>query len=512
MIVRPNDKRENIMLFNSVQFLLFFPVVSLIYFAIPHKIKWIWLLLASYYFYMCWNPKYALLMFTSTFITWLSGIAIGKCIEKESVYPPKKIKMLKNITVAVSFISNLSILFFFKYFDFAIDNINHVLSSLNLQLLNPSFDVILPVGISFYTFQALGYTMDVYREELPPEKNLFRYMLFVSFFPQLVAGPIERSTNLLHQLKEKHKFNLDNVKNGLLLMFWGYFQKLVIADRAAIAVNSVYNNYTEFGGVEIAIATVLFALQIYCDFSSYTDIARGAAQVMGFKLMDNFQQPYFSRSIAEFWRKWHISLSGWFKDYLYIPLGGNKKGKIRKYFNIMIVFLTSGLWHGASWNFVIWGALHGAYQIAGDATKTLRERICSVLSIKRTSHAHHFFQRVVTFILVCFGWIFFRANSMDDAVNMIKTLFTNWNPWILTDGSLFAIGLDGYQIFVVLASVLVLFSVSCVHYYGRNLRSAIMGTNIFARWTIIFVMIFAILIFGIYGPGYDESQFIYFQF
>ncbi len=497
------------MLFNSIQFLLFFPLVCLVYFVIPQKIKWIWLLLASYYFYMCWNPKYALLMFASTLITWLSGFFIDRF---NRVQPPKKSQALKKLTVAVSFSANLTILFFFKYFDFAVDNINHLLSALNIQLINPSFDVILPVGISFYTFQALSYTMDVYREEIPPEKNLFRYMLFVSFFPQLVAGPIERSKNLIHQLREKHSFSISNMKNGLLLMLWGYFQKLVIADRAAIAVNNVYNNYQNFGSVELILATLLFALQIYCDFSSYTDIARGAAQVMGFKLMDNFQQPYFSRSIAEFWRKWHISLSGWFKDYLYIPLGGNKKGKVRKYINIMIVFLTSGLWHGASWHYVIWGALHGAYQVIGGITLPIRQKICAVLSIDRNTHAHKIVQRIITFALVSFGWIFFRANTMSDAIGITKTIFTVQNPWVLTDGSVFAMGLDAKQLLVIAAAAIVLFSVSSMHYLGKNMRGMILGTNIFIRWSIVFIMLFTVLIFGIYGPGYSESQFIYFQF
>ncbi len=497
------------MLFNSQQFLLFFPLVCIVYFAVPHKIKWIWLLIASYYFYMCWNPKYALLMFASTLITWLSGIFIGRF---DKLQNEKTAKTAKKLTVAVSFISNLAILFFFKYFDFAAENVNHILRAFNFEIISPSFDVILPAGISFYTFQALGYTADVYRGEIAAEKNLFRYMLFVSFFPQLVAGPIERSKNLIHQLREKHRFSVQQMKSGLLLMLWGYFQKLVIADRAAIAVNTVYNNHTDFGGAEIAFTTILFALQIYCDFSSYTDIARGAAQVMGFRLMDNFKQPYFSRSIAEFWRRWHISLSGWFKDYLYIPLGGNRKGRLRKYFNIITVFFVSGLWHGASWHYVAWGLLHGAYQVIGDILLPLRLKLCSLFAIDRESYAHRFAQQVITFVLVCFGWIFFRANNMSDAVEIIRSIFTEWNPWVITDGTIVNIGLGMSQLFVLLIAATILFAVSCAHYRGKSLRPMILGSNIFVRWTVAFVMIFTILIFGIYGPGYDESQFIYFQF
>ena len=488
------------MLFNSIEFLIFFPIVCLIHFILPKKTRWVWLLFASYYFYMCWNPRYALLIFASTLITWLSGIFIAK-YEKH-----------KKLSVAFSFILNLGILFFFKYWNFAFENINHILSHFGFGIMPHGFDVILPVGISFYTFQALSYTMDVYRKEVAPEKNLFRYMLFVSFFPQLVAGPIERSKNLLSQLNTPHSFNGESAKRGLLLMLWGFFQKLVIADRLAIAVNTVYNNPTGSGGVEIAVATIFFALQIYCDFSSYTDIARGAAEVLGIKLCDNFRQPYFAVSIADFWRRWHISLSGWLKDYLYIPLGGSRRGRIRKYLNIMIVFLSSGLWHGANWHFVFWGALHGVYQIIGDITLPAREKICSLLSIDRSSFHHKAIRRAITFCLVCIGWIFFRADSISDALYMTRSLFLRPNPWILTDGGIFSLGLDVYQLSVAAAAVSILFFVSCAHIYQRSVRSMLLGTNIFFRYTVIFLLLFTVLIFGIYGPGYSESQFIYFQF
>lgn len=346
------------MLFNSYQFLIFFPVVTLIYFLIPHKIRYIWLLIASYFFYMCWNTKYALILLFSTAVTYVGGILISKANKVED--NRKKI-IYKKVFVALSFIINLSILFLFKYFDFAIDNINRILAVLNIQLLNPKFDVVLPVGISFYIFQALGYTVDVYREDVKAERNFLKYALFVSFFPQLVAGPIERSKNLLEQMYEKHYFEAQRVKDGLLLMIWGGFQKIVIADRIAIVVDTIFNKFPEYGGMYIIVAAILFAFQIYCDFSGYSIIAVGAAKVMGFRLMENFNAPYFSMSISEFWRRWHISLSTWFKDYVYIPLGGNRKGKIRKYINIMIVFFVSGLWHGASWNYIVWGGLNRSF-------------------------------------------------------------------------------------------------------------------------------------------------------
>lgn len=497
------------MLFNSAEFLIFFPIVTLVYFLIPQKVKWVWLLLASYYFYMCWNPKYALLMAASTVITYLSGALIAKANKN----PDKKhAARAKKLTVAASFLSNLGILVFFKYSGFLTDSVNALLHFFGKSAVMPQFDVVLPVGISFYTFQALSYTMDVYRGEIQAEKNPFRYALFVSFFPQLVAGPIERSKNLLIQLHEEHHFSFIRAKRGLLLMLWGFFEKLVIADRAAILVNQVYNHHTDYGGLELALATVLFALQIYCDFSSYTDIARGAAEVMGFSLMKNFEEPYFAKTIAQFWRDWHISLSGWFRDYLYIPLGGNKRGQARKYFNIMVVFLASGLWHGANWTFVIWGLLHGIYQVAGGMTLSARKQLSNLFRIDRNTHAYHLFQRAITFLLVCFGWIFFRANSVSDAFGIVRKIFCKWDPWILSGGGLTALGLSGADLNILIFGAAVLFCVSAAHYYHIQLRNTFLKNHLVFRWAFLFAAIFFILIFGIYGPGFEESQFIYFQF
>ena len=489
------------MLFNSLEFLIFFPIVTLVYFLIPKKYRYLWLLGASYYFYSCWNAQYALLMATSTVITYLSGLFIDRATTDRG----------RKLSVAASFVLNLAILFYFKYFYFTMDNINMVRGLFGLSALEPKFDVILPVGISFYTFQALSYTMDVYRREITPEKNIFRYALFVSFFPQLVAGPIERSKNLLTQLREEHKFDYMRVRSGLLVMLWGFFLKLVIADRAAILVNTVYDRYTEFGGAILLVATVFFAVQIYCDFASYSLIAKGAAKVMGFELMDNFRQPYFSTSIAEFWRRWHISLSSWFKDYLYIPLGGNRKGTVRKYFNLMVVFLVSGLWHGASWNFVIWGALHGVYQIFGAVTLNTRKFCCEILNINRQTSHYKLFQRAITFALVTFGWIFFRSEGLTQAVVIVKNIFTNFAPWTLWD-SLTTVGLDMSNLFVLVLSVCLLIFVSKKEQNGISVFEKIEKMHILARWPIYYALIFVVLILGIYGPGFAASQFIYFQF
>lgn len=328
------------MLFNSYEFILFFPIVVLVTAIIPKKCRTMWLLMASYYFYMCWNPKYALLMMLSTVITYLSGWLVAYGQRKERID-------IKRIALAFCICSNIGILFYFKYSNFFIENLNALLGKLGFQGIHSTFDVLLPVGISFYTFQALSYTIDVYKGTIDAEKNIINYALFVSFFPQLVAGPIERSKSLLSQLRqleqEKMFLKWNNVRDGLLFMGWGFFQKLVIADRCSIYVNAVYENWEAYGALNLIIATVLFGIQIYCDFGGYTNIARGTAKVLGVDLMANFRQPYLAVDIKDFWRRWHISLTTWFTDYIYISLGGNRRGTVRKYINIMIVFLVSGL-------------------------------------------------------------------------------------------------------------------------------------------------------------------------
>ncbi|MEG2929975.1 MAG: MBOAT family O-acyltransferase, partial [Oscillospiraceae bacterium] len=347
------------MLFNSYQFLIFFPLVTLAYFLLPPKflklneavtikIKNLWLLICSYYFYMCWNAKYVILLMTATGITFLGGLAISK-IQKTTG---------KKAILALCIALNMFILFFYKYANFVIELLNGLLSSINFELSVRQFDVLLPVGISFYTFQALSYVIDVYRDEVKVEKNFFTYALFVSFFPQLVAGPIERSKNLLTQFSSNkgymclHEFEGTRVTKGLQLMLYGFFEKLVVADRLSVIVTNVYSDYTNFAGIQIVLATVMFAFQIYCDFSGYSHIAIGASEILGFKLMKNFRQPYFAVSVTDFWHRWHVSLTTWFKDYLYIPLGGNKKHWA---FNMLIVWALTGFWHGAAWNFILWG-------------------------------------------------------------------------------------------------------------------------------------------------------------
>ncbi len=349
------------MLFNSIAFMVFFPIVLSIYFIIPRKLRCIWMLVASYFFYMSWNPQYAILIALSTVLTYISGILMDRC----NLSKCKKSDLRKKVILISCLIVNLAILAIFKYGNFFLESLHALLQAFGIGMVNRRLDLLLPVGISFYTFQALGYSIDVYRGDIAAEKNLLRYALFVSFFPQLVAGPIERSENLLRQIREMERMHLWNAKritSGAILMVWGLFLKMVIADRISIPVDTVFNNYYIYGSTELCFAAVGFALQIYCDFNSYSLIAIGAAKIMGFTLMENFCAPYFAVSVKDFWRRWHISLSSWFKDYLYIPLGGGRKGKLSQAVNKMIVFSVSGLWHGADWSFIAWG---GTWMLSG---------------------------------------------------------------------------------------------------------------------------------------------------
>ncbi len=498
------------MLFNSGEFLLFFPIVTAMYFLLPKKLKNFWLLLSSYYFYMCWNAKYALLMLFSTVVTFLSGIVLEQI--KKSTLEEKKKTVRKKLAVAASLLLNLTVLFFFKYFNFSLDILQKVFALVRINLEVPHFDIILPVGISFYTFQALSYTMDVYRDDIYAEKNFFEYALFVSFFPQLVAGPIERSKNLLKQLAVPKKFDFEKAREGFLLMLWGFFLKLVLADRLAVFVDTVYGSYMEYGGWYLVVATVFFAFQIYCDFYGYSVIAMGAAKILGIDLMENFVAPYYAQSVTEFWRRWHISLSSWFRDYLYFPLGGSKKGKVRKQLNRMVVFLTSGLWHGAQISYIVWGALNGLFQVVGDGLKPVREKIIKILQLNQNSTGHKVLRIVCTFTLICFTWIFFRADGMQQAIAIVKQMFIVKNPWILVDGSLYACGLDRQNFQLAIVGVIVLLVADYFKYKGIKIHQEIISQDYWVRWLVIVGSILVILVLGLWGPAYDASSFVYFQF
>ncbi len=495
--------------FNSINFMIFFPVVLALYFVIPKALRQIWLLAASYYFYMSWNARYALLIAASTLITYVSGIAIERYRDSG--------RTGRRLTVLFSCLGiNLGILLFFKYGNFLIASLDRGLELLHIGSVDQRFYFLLPVGISFYTFQALGYTIDVYRGDVRAETNLIRYALFVSFFPQLVAGPIERSKNLLSQMQniaEIKLWNARRVTSGTILMIWGFFVKMVIADRAAVLVNTVFDNYRMYGSTELVLAAVFFALQIYCDFGSYSLIAIGAAKIMGFELMENFNTPYFACSIRDFWSRWHISLSTWFRDYLYIPLGGNRRGRVRKSVNIMIVFLASGLWHGADWSYVVWGGIHGAYQVIGDYLASFREKCIRKLRVNTACFSWKFLQTTVTFILVVFAWIFFRADSIGDAFHYIRRIWMRPTPWVLFNGEIFTLGLDRPEMNILLVSICMLGLVDLVRYRKKmTLDVFLMQQNLWFRGGIMIGLVVLIFVCGKYGVGFDPQQFIYFQF
>jgi len=449
---------------------------------------------------MCWNVKYIFLLLGSVITTYLCAILIEK-------YKYKK------LFLSLCIVINIGILFIFKYYNLFTNSFVWIAEKLlHTQLIPPSSSLLLPVGISFYTFQALSYSIDVYRGTVEPEKSIFKYALFVSFFPQLVAGPIERSENLLHQFDEVHIFDPEKAKHGLELMLWGYFEKLVIADRMAIFVNQIYSHYEGYGFYEILLATFGFTFQLYCDFSGYSHIAIGAAEVLGFSLCDNFRQPLFATSISDLWRRWHISLSTWFKDYIYIPLGGSKRGKWRKYINLLITFTLSGLWHGASWSYVVWGGLHGIYQITGDLIKNRRKKLEDFLNISRDCLSYRVFSIITTFLLFSFSLIFFRASTSKDAINIIRQMKSTYNPWVLFDQSLYNCGLDRINVLILLAAILILLIVDVLHERKYKIRDFIDRQNTPARLLIYYLAVMIILVFGVYGSKFDINKFIYFQF
>lgn len=449
-------------------------------------------------------------MLFSTVITYASGLLLEWV--KNSSYGSEEKKNLKNIVVAFSFFINLAILFCFKYANFTMEALAFLFRQVHVELNLPVFDVVLPVGISFYTFQALSYTMDVYRDEIYAEKNFFHYALFVSFFPQLVAGPIERSKNLLKQLAVPKKFNFELARDGFLLMIWGYFLKLILADRIAIFVDTVYGDSAIYPGVYLIVATVLFAVQIYCDFYGYSVIAMGAAEILGIHLMENFNAPYLATSVTDFWRRWHISLTSWFRDYLYIPLGGSRKGKGRKYFNKLVVFLASGLWHGANCSFVIWGGVNGLYQIVGEMLMPVRKKAVALLNLNPDSIGYKAIQIVNTFCFVDFAWIFFRAKSVRQAVEIIRSMLFVKNPWILLDGSLYQCGLDSKNFWLMMIGIAILLYADIWKQKGTEIRKVITAQDYWCRWLVMIFSICFILVFGVWGSGYNAAGFIYFQF
>ncbi|MEI6378644.1 MAG: MBOAT family O-acyltransferase [Candidatus Falkowbacteria bacterium] len=491
------------MLFNSLAFLIFFPAVAGIYFLIPHRWRIVLLLLASCYFYMAFVPKYILIL---GFLITLDYFLVRFMDRQQGKY--RKFLLFASLT------ANIGVLFIFKYFNFFNANIALLADFLHWNYSLTLLRIALPLGLSFHIFQSLSYVIEVYKGKYEPEKNYLNYAIYVMFFPQLVAGPIERPHNLLPQFRLRHDFDGRKVSHGLERMLWGFFKKVVIADWLSVMVDMAYNAPQEHVGPFLVIATIFFAFQIYCDFSGYTDIALGAAEVLGFRLMENFNRPYAARSIADFWKRWHISLSSWFRDYVYIPLGGNRVPRLRRYLNLLIVFVLSGLWHGANWTFVIWGALHGLYLIMEILIKPFKERFLATSRLVRLPRLVGFLEMLLTFVLVNIAWIFFRANSVADAfyiiTNLGKGMFQIANLNYLRY-ELFTNKTIGLSKSALVGVIIAVIFMETVQYYQAKKGSFYLFETNATRWLRFcwyYALILSILFFGHLGGG----TFIYFQF
>lgn len=488
------------MLFNSLEFAFFFPIVTALFFLLPHRYRWLLLLLASCFFYMFFKPVYILILVFTIVIDYFAGLWIGKEQDKNK----------RKTYLVLSILANVGVLVVFKYYNFLAENINLAVTAFHNHSQIPLLSILLPIGLSFHTFQAMSYTIEVYRGKQQPERHFGIYALYVMFYPQLVAGPIERPQNIMHQFHEQKYFSYQNARSGLLLMAWGLFKKVVIADRLGLFVNQVYGNVDDYTGIPLILATIAFAFQIFCDFSGYSDIAIGSARVMGFHLMSNFDRPYMSSQLNEFWSRWHISLSTWFRDYVYIPLGGNRVSRIKRYRNLFIVFLLSGVWHGANWTFVLWGVLHGVYLI-------FEQEAYSQFPNWKTSSGTRILllRRFFLFAFVCFAWIFFRAPSMHDATYVVSNLFRNIPDQInsiLTNEHLRRLHLlylsQPFSEFIIaIGAVLLLIS---IHYAQKNqaFDEWVLSKKPFFRWSFYYLLVGSFVLFGVF----NRSGFIYFQF
>ncbi|MEO8590288.1 MAG: MBOAT family O-acyltransferase [Flavobacteriales bacterium] len=471
------------MLFNSSAFLVFFPLVCVAYYLLPHRFRWLLLLGASCYFYMAFVPVYILILAFTIAVDYVSGILIeGSSGER------------KRLFLLASIVANVSVLAVFKYWNFLNQNIGELFRSAGLGYGVPDLGILLPIGLSFHTFQSISYTVDVYRGDLKAERHAGIFALFVMFFPQLVAGPIERGRSMLHQFHETKRFRYDGVEWGLVKITYGFFKKVVVADQLAVYVDAVYGHAGTATSLSLILATVFFAVQIYCDFSGYSDIAVGTARVLGFDLMENFRRPYLSASISEFWSRWHISLSSWFRDYVYIPLGGNRVVRWRWYYNLLITFLISGLWHGANWTFIIWGLLHGLYFVFGMVLERPRAAVAKATGLHRIPRMQRVLNIAFTAFLVTIAWVFFRAENVQQAMSILQGMLRfdgNWTRAALAveDSSLAPV--TGLAVMALLA-----FSYRLPY----DLR---------LRWPRTFIVITTLTIILL---GRNGGDFIYFQF
>jgi alginate O-acetyltransferase complex protein AlgI len=478
------------MLFNSFEFLLFFIIVTAVYFILPHRYRWFHLLAASCYFYMFFVPVYIFILAGTIVVDYFAGIWIEDATGRN-----------RKLFLIFSLIANIGVLAIFKYYNFFIENINQAIQASGNTAALPYLKILLPIGLSFHTFQAMSYTIEVYRRNQKAEKHFGIYALYVMFYPQLVAGPIERPQNMLHQFHKEHKFNADDLFIGFKLILWGMFKKVVIADRIAILVNQVYDSPQEYNATMLFIASVFFAIQIYCDFSGYSAIALGTAKVMGFNMMQNFNNPYQAKTISEFWKRWHISLSTWFKDYLYISLGGNRVTTGRLYINLFIVFIVSGFWHGANWTFIVWGALHGFYLVWAMLFEKPKLYFAKITGLSRLPALYNLLQVITTFLLVTLAWVFFRANTVRDAMYIIKKIFTgHWGSLQIEE--VFS------KFSLILSTALIALLFWAEMKFADRLIATPLGKKPKANLAFGIVIISMILLLGVF----QKLSFIYFQF
>lgn len=513
------------MSFLSLSYGLFLVIGMMVYYIIPKKGQWLWLLFLGMFFYATSSVKASVFLIFSILTSYLYGVYAGKNKEEsmegfvnkdcnsnvckksknksEQEYRDDSLLKKRNKRMLIlAIVANLFVLFVMKI---------GIHTPFFPSELGERLSVIVPIGISFYTLQIIAYMVDVYKGKVNPERNLLKYALFVSFFPQILQGPIPRFEELAPQFFKEHKFSYRMMTDNLLLMLWGFFQKMVVADNAAIIVNRIYGEYESYGGFYIVLAAFLYSIQLYADFAGCVCIARASAGLFGIELSENFRQPYFSCSIKEFWGRWHMTLSAFLKDYVYIPLGGNRHGKGRKYLNLILTFLVSGIWHGAGLTFIVWGLLHGVYQVLEDLFGPGCSKIMDKFKVNKDTFSYKLLLQIKTFVLVAIAWVFFRASDVRQACVMLKSMICEWNPYVLFDESFYMLGLNGKEFRMLFVAIGVMWFVNVLQTKMR-IRENFAKQNIVFRWTVIFVALFAVIIFGVYGPGYDAAQFIYGNF
>lgn len=480
----------------SLTFAAFVLVVALFYYLLPKKCRGGVLLIASLVFFGCFDLRYLLFLLFAALSTFLAA----KFLEKA-----KKKKLLIGACIA----ANAAVWLLIKEVPWLLDTFGRVLGKIGIDIEIPAFSLLVPVGISYFTLQAIAYLVDVAKGKIEPEKRFWRYLLFLSWFPAIVQGPISRYDELQPQLFNQRKFSYEGARRSLVLILFGLVKKMVIADRLGIFANDCFANHGELSGIILYLGALAYSFQLYADFSGCVDICRGVSGLFGVEMVHNFNRPYLATSIKEFWGRWHISLSRWLKDYIYIPLGGNRKGTGRKYLNIIATFLVSGLWHGAGFHFFLWGLMHAIYQVVGAATLSIREKIKAFMGVKKGSASERIYQTLITFHLVALAWIVFRSSGLMTAVAYLKNMFSAFEPWILFDGTLFQHGLSQNHFILLIAHLIGLFALERKYKKQEDSVEALLGTHLILRWVIYIVLIFDVLLFGVYGSGYDVASFMY---